>query len=116
MFCKRFKEISWDLKIIIRKLENQERLLEQILGKEVIMMKEVDDLIAMVEATKGIDESTEVAVDEILAYQAKILGQIANTVDPAVVKGLTDKLASYNAALSAKKDALLAAIPAGTPA
>lgn len=78
-------------------------------------MKEVDDLIAEVEATKGVEESTALAVDSILAYIQKIVDQIANSVDPVVIKGLTDKLAAYRTALSAKKDELLAAIPAEPP-
>jgi hypothetical protein len=77
----------------------------------VIILKEVDDLVLMVEATQGAEESTGVAIDQILAYIQQILTQIGNSVDPVVIKGLTDKLAAYNAALIAKKDALLAAIP-----
>lgn len=102
-------------KTIDKKLDMILSILGQIQRKEDMLMKEVDDLVATVEATKGIDESTAVAVDEILAYNKQILDQIANTVDPAVIAGLNSKLLEYNTALSAKRDELLAAIPA-TPA
>jgi hypothetical protein len=102
-----YDELEW----IAIQLDEIRNILKSMQRKEVILMKEVDDLVLMVEETKGIDESTEAAVDAILAYQAQILAQIGNTVDPVVIKGLTDKLAAYNAALAAKKDALLAAIP-----
>jgi type I site-specific restriction-modification system R (restriction) subunit len=97
---------------VSKKLDTILALLKDVQRKEVILMKEVDDLIVEVAATQGEEESIEVAIDQILAYIKQILDQIANTVDPAVIKGLTDKLAAYRAALAAKKADLLAAIPA----
>jgi transcriptional regulator with GAF, ATPase, and Fis domain len=96
---------------VTKKLDELLTIVKSIQRKEVILMKEVDDLIVEVEATKGVEESTALAVDSILAYIKQILDQIANTVDPVVIKELTDKLAVYRVALSAKKDELLAAIP-----
>jgi hypothetical protein len=100
------------LEDISRKLDAVLFMLGFIWRKEVLLMKEVDELVVTVEATKGVEESTAVAVDQIIAYNKQILDQIANTVDPAVIAGLNAKLADYNTALAAKRDALLAAIPA----
>jgi hypothetical protein len=95
---------------VTNKLDELLSIVRNIQRKEVILMKEVDDLIVEVAAVKGEEESTSAALDSILAYIKAILDKIANTVDPAVIKGLTDQLATYRAALAAKKQEVLDAI------
>lgn len=104
---------------ILRECEHAHRasdaifaILQSIQRKEVVLMREVDALIAEVAETKGVDESTAVAIDSILVYIQVILDKIANTVDPVVIKAQTDQLAAFRTALAIKRDALLAAIPA----
>jgi hypothetical protein len=111
-FCPFGNHLFDHLKDLDKKLDTALRMLAVIQRKEVILMKEVDELVVTVETTKGIEESTAVAIDQILAYNKQILDQIANTVDPAVIAALNAKLLEYNTALATKRDELLAAIPA----
>jgi hypothetical protein len=123
---KKMEELTMNIRIDLFVHHNDEResqkldaiinMLKAIQRKEENLMKEVDDMIAIVAATKGIAESTDVAVTQTLAYEKSILDQIANTTDPAVIADLNLQLMTYNAALSASKDKLLAAIPVNAPA
>ena len=73
-------------------------------------MKEVDELIAVVNAEQTVVDGLTTAVDGIVQKLNEVLGQLANTVDPAQISALTAQAQSFVDALSADKDRLTEAV------
>jgi chromosome segregation ATPase len=84
------------------KLDKIIRLLNEVLRKEEIMSKELDDLTAQVAASESVENSALVLIQGIAAQLAE-----AGT-DPA-------KLSALTTSLKASADALSAAVTQNTP-
>ena len=99
-----------------KKLDALLVLTRDIRGKEEKVMKEVDDLETVVAQTEGVVASEAALLDGVLAFEKKILAEItAAQGDAARIAAANAKLASFNAAMAAKKQALLDAIPENAP-
>jgi hypothetical protein len=73
-------------------------------------MKELDDLIGVVNAQQTIVDGLGVTVDAVIAKLNELATAITNTVDPNVLKALSDKTIGWTQSLTANKDRLIAAV------
>lgn len=111
---------------VLLKLDEALLLLGTIQRKEDIIMAQIDDLKANVEAliadvaAQGtVIGSAVAALNGLTAQQAVLSQQLADAIaagDPAAIQAAADAIAAQNQLVVDQTAALAAAIPAGTPA
>ena len=92
--CSLFKFLKYDDKVILSKLDSITYLLEQIILKENIMSKELDNLTEEVAKVTSVEQS---AIALLQGLSAQI---VALKTDPVALQALADSLDASSQALA----------------